>query len=144
VIPDEVRIEGTFRTMNEKWRKKAHQMITKNAKKTAEALGGNCVIDIKVGYPSLYNNEEYTSKINQSMIEYMGKTNVVELPMRMTAEDFAWYSQEIPACFYRLGTGNKKKNITAPVHTPTFNIDEDALKIGSGLMAYLAIESLSY
>lgn len=144
VIPDQVKIEGTFRTMDEKWRKKAHKMITTNATKTAQALGGSCEVDIKVGYPSLYNNEEYTSKINQSMITFMGARNVVSLPMRMTAEDFAWYSQEIPACFYRLGTGNRKKGITSPVHTPTFNIDEKSLEIGAGLMAYLAIESLSY
>jgi len=144
VIPDQVKIEGTFRTMDEKWRKKAHKMIITNAQKTAQALGGSCEVDIKLGYPSLFNNEKYTSAINQSMIDYMGISNVVPLPMRMTAEDFAWYSQEIPACFYRLGTGNSKKGITSPVHTPTFNVDEQSLRVGAGLMAYLAIESLSY
>ncbi len=144
VIPDQVKIEGTFRTMDEKWRKKAHRMIIKNIENTAKALGGTAKVDLRVGYPSLYNEEKYTAKITSSMIDYMGKNNVVELPMRMTAEDFAWYSQQVPACFYRLGTGNKKKGITSPVHTPTFNVDEKSLEIGAGLMAFLAIESLSY
>ena len=144
VIPDVVRIEGTFRSMNEKWRSKAHKLITSNAKKMAAALGAKVEIEILVGYPYLHNDEDYTAQMKSDMIAYMGKKNVIDLPQRMTSEDFAFYSHEVPACFYRLGTGNKKKGITSPVHTPTFNVDERCLEIGAGLMSYLAIQSLSH
>jgi len=144
VIPDVVRIEGTFRSMDEKWRMKAHKWIIKNAKNTAAAFGARCEVDIKVGYPCLHNDEAYTQNVKDDMIAFMGKKNVVHLPQRMTAEDFAWYSQKIPACFYRLGTGNKKRGITSPVHTSTFDVDERCLETGSGLMTYLALRSLTY
>jgi len=140
IIPDEVKIEGTFRTMNEPWRMEAHKMIKQIAEKTAEAMGGSCEVDIQVGYPCLINEPALTDRIKAQMIAYMGEQNVVELPIRLTAEDFSYYSQEADACFYRLGTGNPERGITSPVHTPTFDIDEDALEIGMGLMAYLAIE----
>jgi len=142
IIPDEVKIEGTFRTMNEKWRKEAHHLIKRIAEKTAESMGGSCEVDIAVGYPCLINEPLLTDRVRNAMLDYMGKENVVELPIRMTAEDFSYYSQEANACFYRLGTGNEAKVITSPVHTPTFDIDERALEIGMGLMAYLAVEEL--
>lgn len=142
VIPDKVFIEGTFRTMNEKWRYEAHDHIKRIAQQTALAMGGSCDVDIHVGYPCLINNAEETEFVRQSMIRYLGEENVVELPIRLTAEDFSYYSQVSDACFYRLGTGNPEKGITAPVHTPTFDIDEDALEVGMGLMAFLAIERL--
>mgnify|MGYP000211945217 CR=1 FL=1 len=142
VIPDVVKIEGTFRTMDEEWRSKAHELIKRIAEKTAESMGGKCEVDIMVGYPCLINDIETTQKVKSSMIDYLGSENVVDLPLRMTAEDFSYYSQNVNSCFYRLGTGNKEKGITSPVHTPTFDIDEDALITGSGLMAYLAITSL--
>jgi metal-dependent amidase/aminoacylase/carboxypeptidase family protein len=94
------------------------------------------------GYPFLVNDKNVTEHCRQAAIDYLGKENVEELPMRMTAEDFAYFSHELPVCFYRLGTGNKAKGITSGVHTPTFDIDENALKIGSGLMAWLAINEL--
>lgn len=143
IIPDEVRVEGTFRTMNEEWRKEAHRLIHRIAEKTAESMGGSCEVDIMVGYPCLINEPQLTSRIQSAMIDYMGESNVVELPIRLTAEDFSYYSQEANACFYRLGTGNEAKGITSAVHTPTFDIDEGALEIGAGLMAYLAVEELS-
>jgi len=142
IIPDEVKIEGTFRTMNEEWRMEAHKMIQQIAEKTAEAMGGSCEVDIKVGYPCLINEPALTERTKSQMIAYMGEENVVELPIRLTAEDFSYYSQKADACFYRLGTGNPVKGITSPVHTPTFDIDEKALEIGMGLMAYLAIKEL--
>jgi amidohydrolase len=142
VIPSKVKIEGTFRTMNEKWRKEAHSIIKNIAKSIAKANGGKCSVNIKVGYPTLYNDESVTRKFFEYAVDYLGKSNVVELPIRMTSEDFSFYSQEIPACFYRLGTGNKKKNIVSPVHTPTFNVDENCLHIGSGLMAYYTYREL--
>jgi metal-dependent amidase/aminoacylase/carboxypeptidase family protein len=97
--------------------------------------------EIRKGYPCLINDEKVTEKSIAFAKEYMGEDNVIDLPIRMTAEDFAYYSQIIPACFYRLGTANTEKGITGGLHTSNFNIDEDALKIGMGLMAYLAIKN---
>ena len=143
VIPDEVKIEGTFRTMDESWRMQAHDLIKRIAEKTAESMGGSVEIDIKVGYPCLINEPQLSERTRSAMIAYMGASNVVELPIRLTAEDFSYYSQKANACFYRLGTGNTERGITSHVHTPTFDIDEKALEIGMGLMAYLAVEELS-
>ena len=143
IIPDEVKIEGTFRTMDEEWRMDAHKFIRRIAQKTAESMGGSCEVEIHVGYPCLINEPKLTERVKSAMVSYMGESNVVELPIRLTAEDFSYYSQQADAFFYRLGTGNKQKGITSPVHTPTFDIDEKALEIGMGLMAYLAIEELS-
>lgn len=143
IIPDEVKIEGTFRTMDERWRKEAHELIKRIAEKTAESMGGSVEVDIMVGYPCLINEPLLSERVRSSMVTYMGASNVVELPIRLTAEDFSYYSQEANACFYRLGTGNPEKGITSPVHTPTFDIDEEALEIGMGLMAFLAVDELS-
>lgn len=142
IIPDEVNLQGTFRTMNEKWRKEAHRKLKKLVANLAKSMGGSAELEIRVGYPFLDNNIPLTLNAKDHAIEYLGKQNVVDLPIRMTSEDFAWYSQEIPGCFYRLGTGNKKRGITAPVHTSTFDVDEKSLMIGSGLMAWLAIRAL--
>ncbi|MBK8491114.1 MAG: amidohydrolase [Saprospirales bacterium] len=140
IIPDKVEIMGTFRTMDENWRKEAHQVIRTLATNLAEGMGGKCEVRIVTGYPFLVNEEGLTGQIRTFAREYLGEEDqVVELPMRMSAEDFAYYSQLMPACFYRLGTGNPVKGINAPVHTPTFDIDEAALETGSGLMAWLAI-----
>lgn len=136
VIPNQVFIEGTFRTMDEKWRAEAHEIITTAAKNIAKSMGGDCDVEIIIGYPSLYNDPETTTTFKKNAIDYLGEENVVDLPIRMTAEDFAYYSQEISSCFYRLGTGNPEKGITSPVHTSTFDIDEQALEIGMGLMAW--------
>jgi amidohydrolase len=142
VIPDEVKIEGTFRTLDEKWRNKAKQRMKKMADGIAEAMGGSCEFRIEHGYPVLLNDEKLTETVKNHMIEYCGKHNVVDLPMRMTSEDFAYYSQAMPACFYRLGTGNKAKGITSGLHTDTFDIEETSLELGMGLMAWLAIKAL--
>jgi amidohydrolase len=143
VIPDEVKIEGTFRTFNEKWRKEAHSRIESLAKSLAESMGGEVEIRIENGYPFLKNDENFTKRLMGAAMDYVGQENVVELDIRMTAEDFAFYTHYLPACFYRLGTGNPAKGITAPVHTPHFDIDEEALKTGSGLMSWLALDTLN-
>jgi amidohydrolase len=143
VIPNEVLIEGTFRTLDEKWRFDAHGKMIKMANLIAEGMGGKCEFEVRKGYPFLRNDEDLTSLAKQGAIEYLGNENVVDLDTWMAAEDFAYYSQIIPACFYRLGTRNEKKGIVSSVHSPTFDIDEDALNIGVGLMAYLAIKKLS-
>jgi len=98
-------------------------------------------LDIKHGYPALYNDEEFTKKQISSAREYLGKENVIDLPIRMTAEDFSYFANAVPSCFYRLGTGNRKKGIVHGLHTSRFDIDEESLKIGMGMIAYLAITS---
>ena len=142
VIPDEVNIAGTFRAMNEVWRESALQKIKKLAESIAEGMGGRCEVDISKGYPYLENNPELTRRIRTAAEDYVGKENVVDIDITLGAEDFSYYSQIIPASFYRLGTRNDAKGITSYVHTPTFDIDEDALKIGPGLMAWMALKEL--
>ena len=142
VIPNEVKLEGTFRTFNEEWRADAHQKMKKMAEGIAESMGGSCDFDIHVGYPFLENHPELTAFSKQAAIEYMGAENVVDLDLRLTAEDFAYFTQERDACFYRLGTRNEARGIISSVHTPTFDIDEDTLKTGMGLMSWLAISNL--
>ncbi|MEQ8906359.1 M20 family metallopeptidase [Ekhidna sp.] len=143
VIPDEVKIDGTFRTFDEEWRKVALQKVRDISTSIATSLGGSCDVHIASGYPFLVNDEDYTQKNIDAAKAYMGDDNVVELDLWMAAEDFAFYTHEVPGCFYRLGTRNEEKRITSGVHTPTFNIDENALKTGMGLMAYLAINELN-
>ena len=142
VIPSELTIEGTFRTMDEAWRAEAHKTITNIIDSKAKSLGGDCNIKIEVGYPVLINDEETTKHARTAAEEYLGRDNVVTLEKRMTSEDFAFYSLLKPCCFYRLGTGNVAKGITSGVHTPTFDIDESALETGMGLMAWIALSEL--
>ncbi len=137
VIPSEVKLMGTFRAMNEEWRFKAHDLIKKQATELVHSMGGEIDILIDVGYPFVLNNEKLTTAATQKAGEYLGEQNIDRTEMRMGAEDFAFYSHLIPACFYRLGVGNITKGITANVHTPLFNIDEDAIEIGMGIMAWL-------
>jgi len=142
IIPDEVKIEGTFRTLDEPWREEAHRKIKKMAESIAVGMGGSCEFNIVKGYPFLKNNPKLTKRTRYFAEDYLGKENVVDLDLWMAAEDFSFYSQLIDACFYRLGTRNEDKGIVSNVHTPTFNIDEFALEIGAGLMAWLAIQEL--
>ena len=139
VIPEHVSIAGTFRTMDEKWREEVHKLLVVIAYEIAKKWNAEINVRVEKGYPFLVNDEKLTDSCTQAAIEYLGKENVEELPLRMTAEDFAFFSQQVPSCFYRLGTGNKEKGITSGVHTPTFDIDPKALEIGSGLMAWLVV-----
>ena len=143
VIPNEVQLEGTFRTMNEEWRAMAHQRMKKLAEGIAEGMGGSCDFEIRRGYPFLKNSPELTRRARQYAVDFLGHENVVELDLWMAAEDFAYYTQEVDACFYRLGTGNETRGITASVHTPTFDIDEEALETGVGLMSWIAVQELA-
>jgi amidohydrolase len=142
IIPDEVNIAGTFRALDETWREEGLKKIKKMAEGMAESMGGKCEVDIHHGYPYLENNPTLTQSIKQAAEEYVGKENVVDIDLTLGSEDFAYYSQIIPASFYRLGTRNEAKGITSYVHTPTFDIDEDALKISTGLMAWMAVREL--
>lgn len=143
VIPNEVSIQGTFRAMDENWRKEALEKIEKLAIGLVESMGGTCDFKLVRGYPYLENNPELTRKLKSFAIEYMGEENIIDLDLWMAGEDFAFYTHHMDACFYRLGTRNEEKGIISGVHTPTFNIDEEALEIGPGLMAYLALRELS-
>lgn len=143
VIPDKVELAGTFRTMNETWREKVHQELHKLVSTLSAKYGIHSVVRIGKGYPFLVNDPALTDNCMQTARHYLGEANVEELPLRMTAEDFAFISQQVPSCFFRLGTGNKALGITSGVHTATFDIDENALEIGMGLMAGLAIHTLS-
>ena len=138
VIPSEVKLIGTFRAMNEEWRFKAHNLIKNICKNTAEMGGAEIDVHIDVGYPFVINDEQLTVMAKRNSIAFAGVENVEETEMRMGAEDFAFYSHKIPACFFRLGVGNIEKKITSGVHTPTFNIDETAIENGIGIMAWLA------
>ena len=142
VIPDKVYMEGTFRTLDENWRNEAHIRMTKMAKSIAESMGGSCDFKIVRGYPFLINEEKLTTEVFGFAQEYLGKENVVEAEQWMAAEDFASYSQQADACFFLLGIRNEKKGITSSLHTPTFNIDEDALRRSTGLMAHIALRKL--
>ena len=141
VIPDKIELRGTFRTIDEDYRYRAHFKMQEIANKIANSYDIDINFKIHKGYPSLYNDEKLTVKAIAFAKEYMGDDNVVTLSQRMTAEDFAYYCNEVPSCFYRLGTANKSKGITYGLHTSRFDIDEQALKIGMGLMAYLAIKN---
>ncbi|MGG9970290.1 M20 metallopeptidase family protein [Ferruginibacter sp. SUN002] len=135
VIPSEVKIMGTFRAMNEEWRFKAHELIKKQATELVESMGGQIDIKIDVGYPFVLNDVALSASARSKAEAYLGKDNVEETELRMGAEDFGYYSHKIPGCFFRLGAGNKAKGISSGVHTPTFNIDENAIEIGMGMMA---------
>lgn len=137
VIPSEVKMMGTFRAMNEDWRFKAHEIIRKQVTEIVALMGATAELYIDVGYPFVMNDESLTNTAHELAADYMGEENVEETELRMGAEDFAYYSHQVPSTFFRLGVMNKEKGITSGVHTPTFNIDEGAIEYGMGMMAWL-------
>ncbi len=141
VIPDSVRIEGTFRTMNEEWRKRAHELIRKISSEVTSGMGGSADIEIRHGYPVLTNNSEVTQQARTFAEEFLGMDKVHELETRMTAEDFAYFAQKYPATMFRLGTSDPGKPGSA-LHTPTFKVNEDAIELSMGLLAYMAVSFL--
>jgi len=144
IIPNEVHIKGTFRCMDEHWRAIAHEEIEKITKATVEGMGGDCDLEIRKGYPSLFNDPEFTAKAKSAAVTYLGEENVVDLDLRMTAEDFSYYSQVYPACFYRFGTAEPNKISEKKLHHPEFDIDErKSLETSVGVMTALAIDYLS-
>jgi len=130
VIPNEVNLQGTFRTMDENWRQEAHHLIKKQATFIAKSMGADIEVNIERGYPFLENNPELTEMTRHKLIQYFGENEVINLPIRMTGEDFAFYGQKIPSTFIRIGTRNEEKGIIHPVHHSKFDIDEDALFVG--------------
>ncbi len=142
IIPDEVMLEGTLRTADENWRMEAQERMKKIACGLTESMGGRCEFTIRRGYPVLVNEERLTGQVGEFAAEFLGQENVVDLDIWMAAEDFSFYSQSADACFYLLGTGNKEKGTLSSLHTPAFNIDEEALALSTGLMAYMALRLL--
>jgi amidohydrolase len=142
IIPETVKLEGTFRTMDEKWRYIAHEKITKLTQSVADGMGGTCDVDIQIGFPSVYNNPEVTLAAKKAAKEFLGETPVHDLDIRMTAEDFGWYAQKYPACFYRLGVGHTDGTFSGGLHSPNFLANEKAIETGMALMAYLAVDAL--
>ena len=143
IIPNEVKIQGTFRTLDEAWRAKAHEKMRLIAQGIVEGMGGQLDFEIRKGYPFLKNEPALTARSVEAAQSYLGAENVLDLDIWMASEDFAYFSQEIDGCFYRLGTRNEARGITSGVHTPTFDIEEEALEIGAGLMAWLAVSELA-
>jgi len=142
VIPDEVYIEGTFRTLDEAWRDEAHRHLRQLCEGLASSMGAVCELEIRRGYPCLDNNPTVTARVRAAAEAYLGAENVIELDQWLAAEDFAYFSQAAPACFYRLGTRAADGRFAASVHTPGFDIDEQALSLGAGLMAWLTLQEL--
>ena len=142
VIPDKVHLKGTMRTFDENDRKLIKNKIKKISSEIAKSFGVKSRVKIDEGYPVLKNDVDFTNSLIDNAIYFLGEDNVKSLPQLMTAEDFAWYSHEIKASMYRIGTSNIEKNIVSKQHTSTFDIDEDALETGVGLMAYLALSSV--
>ena len=142
VIPDEVKIEGTVRTYNETWRKEVHKRIEQIAVSLATGMGATCEVKVAHGYPFLYNDPLLTDKLSLLASEYLGAEHVKELEQRMTAEDFAYFAREVPSCLFRLGIANEEKGIGSNLHTATFDVDEQSLKTGIGILAWFAVEIL--
>jgi amidohydrolase len=142
IIPDEVYLEGTFRTFDEEWRDKAHQRMQSIAKGIVEGMGGTVDFNIKKGYPVLKNDEDLAARTREYAVDFLGEEKVVDLSIRTTAEDFAYYTQAVPSVFYRIGTG-KDADTQHALHTSKFNIDETALETGMGFMAWVAVSELA-
>jgi metal-dependent amidase/aminoacylase/carboxypeptidase family protein len=126
--------------MDEAWRYKAHELIKKQVINIAEAMGAQAEINIDVGYPAVYNDEHITENAVELAKEYFGDDNIEETELRMGAEDFGFYAQKLPACFFRLGVRNEEKGIVYNVHTANFDIDENALEYGAGIMAWMGMK----
>jgi amidohydrolase len=142
IIPQAVHMEGTFRTFDEGWRTQAHTIIRDLAHGLVEGMGARLELTIERGYPVLFNDEALTARSRAHLVSYVGADNVMDLDLWMASEDFAFYTHEIPGCFYRLGTRNEARGIVHGLHTPQFDVDEDALQLSTGLMAWLAVQTL--
>lgn len=143
VIPSNVTVRGTFRTFDESWRKEVHSIINEIAAETASKHNTKCEVFINSGYPVLENDEQLAKMFKKASSEFIGAENIIDLEMRTTGEDFARYVQFIPGCFYRLGIANKEKGITSNLHTPTFDVDEESIEIGTGLIIWNTLEILN-
>lgn len=137
VIPDEVRLEGTLRCFDETWRAKAHELIKTHTEGLCRALGGDAVVDIPMGYPSLFNDPSVTEKVRGMATQVVGESNVIDLDLRMAAEDFSFYTHQVPGCFFRLGTSFEGQ-FEKPVHNAQFDIYDRAIGIGVQMFCEVA------
>lgn len=144
VIPDTVELLGTFRTFDESWREEAKALIRNRVERIAAAHGAEAQLELPSGYPVLLNDIGLTTRARQAAGIYLGETAVRDLDLRMSSEDFSFYTHVIPGCFFRLGTNRENTAFTRPVHTPRFDIDESALSTGAGMLAWLAVSELRY
>jgi amidohydrolase len=144
VIPETLKLEGTFRAFDEEWRKEVHEIILDLAQKHAQKFETEVEVEIKRGYPALINDPDLSERVKNSLTKLLKEENVLALGIRMTAEDFSYYSQKIPSCFYRWGTGNREKGITAMNHTPQFDIDEESLVYGMAGLVVSALNELNH
>ncbi|MDB4335079.1 M20 family metallopeptidase [bacterium] len=143
IMPEEVKISGTLRTMNEEWRAKIKKKITAIATQTADLMGTVCEVDIKDGYPVVNNHSEVTKNAFSYAREYLGETNVEKIESRMTAEDFGYYTEKYPCTYYRFGVKQPEGKYTGGLHTAGFNLNESSLETSIGIMAYLAVQFLN-
>lgn len=142
VIPDEVRLEGTFRTMNEEWRRKAHQLMDQITSGIASSMGGTVELEVRHGYPVLANEPDLTNKAKEYAVELLGKQKVIDMDIRMTAEDFAWFSQAYPSMMYRLGVKSPNTDKVSTLHSSKFIADSSAIKTGISAMSWIALQVL--
>jgi len=143
IIPDEVKLEGIIRTFSESWRMEIKEQIICIACGLAESMGGTCEVNIEQGYPAVVNDEDLTGRAWDYAEDYLGEGSAAKLEMRMTAEDFSYFAQKVPGCFFRLGTRNEEKGISSNLHAATFDIDESSLENGMGIMAWFAVSELN-
>lgn len=143
VIPDKLELWGTLRTMNEEWRAEAHKWIKDFTTQTCEAYGAKATVNIPPGYPSLFNDPEVTPKAESWAKSFLGDENVKTLDLRMAGEDFSFYTQHMPGCFFRIGTNKNNEEFTESVHNAHFDIHEESMKTGVGTMAWIVINALN-
>lgn len=143
VIPEEVTMQGTFRAFDEATRAQAHQLTEEITQGLVRSMGGEVSLEIRRGYPVLHNDEALTARVRTDLEAFLGPENVKDLDLWPAAEDFAYYTQQVPGCFYRLGTGFTDPTANYGLHHSRFNIDEAALAHSTGLMAWLAISHLA-
>lgn len=142
VVPDTVRIAGTLRTFDEGFRNELHEWLPRWSNDFCKALGGGCDFEVQRGYPVVVNEAALTSRVHAAAVDYLGAERVVEMPQRMGSEDFGFYTEVMPGCFFRLGTGDADRGFTTGLHTPAFDIPEEALAIGAGVMVWAALKEL--
>ena len=140
VVPERAELAGTLRCFDEAMRVQQHERLTAICTEVAARRGGSCHVHILKGYPVLVNDEHLTQQAQQAAVDYLGESAIHTLPIRMGSEDFAYYTQQVPACFYRIGVGNRARGITSAIHTPTFDVDERAILSSIGLMSWIAVQ----
>ena len=141
VVPDAVELDGTFRSMDEEWRERALELVQRTAEHAAQALGASCEVRIVRGYPALENDAARATAVRRLAADVLGEARVADLPQWYASEDFAYYTREVPGCFYVLGTGSDAADSRHGLHTPRFTVDESAMETGVAFMAALAVAS---